>query len=111
MHSRKLSHLHKLEVAKDVADKSVNAYFYDQFDYLENTNLALNYGNLSKIRNTAVLRKAKFDLSSLQRYSNDNWAELISLQQYYRNSVIGLHARGYIKSELFSCTLKKLQFF
>ena len=42
--------------------------------------------------------KAKFDLSSLQRYSNDNWAELISLQKYYRNSVIGIHVRGYIQS-------------
>ena len=59
MHSRKLSHLHRLEVAKDVADKSVNAYFYEQFDYVENTNLALNYSNLSKIRSAAVLRKGK----------------------------------------------------
>ena len=99
VHSRKLSHLHWLEVEKDVADKSVNAYFYEQFEYVENTNLALNYGNLSKIRSAAVLRKAKFDLSSLQRYSNDNWVELISLQQYYRNSVIGLH---YIKTKSLS---------
>ena len=98
VHSQNLSHTHRLEVAKGVADTSVNAYFYDQFDSVENTNLALNYGNLSKVRSAVVLRKAKFDLSSLQRYSNDNWTELISLQQYYRNSVIGLHVRGYIES-------------
>ena len=45
VHSLKLSHLQRLEVANDVTDKSVNAYFYDHFDYVENTNLALNYGN------------------------------------------------------------------
>ena len=98
VHSRNLSHSHRLEVARGVADTSVNAYFYDQFDSVENTNLALNYGNLNKVRSSAVLRKAKFDLSSLQRYSNDNWTELISLQQYYRNSVISLHVSGYIQS-------------
>ena len=98
VHSRNLSHSHRLEVARGVADTSVNAYFYDQFDSVDNTNLALYYGNLSKVRSSAVLRKAKFDLSSLQRYSNDNWTELICLQQYYRNSVIGLHVRGYIQS-------------
>ena len=37
-------------------------------------------------------------MSSLQRYSNDNWSELISLQQYYRNAIVGSNVRGYIQS-------------
>ena len=57
--------------------------------------MALNFGNLNNIRSSSVLRRAKSDLSSLQRYSNDNWSELISLQQYYRNAIVG---RGYIQS-------------
>ena len=81
--------------------KSVNhvsKYFYDQFESPENTNLALNFGNLNNLRNSSVIRRAKFDLSSLQRYSNDNWNELISLQQYFRNAIIGSNVRVYIQS-------------
>ena len=76
----------------------MNRYFYNQFESSENTDLALNYDNFNKIRSSSVLRKAKFNLSSLQRYSNDNWTELISLQQYYQNINIGDHVTGYIQS-------------
>ena len=60
--------------------------------------MALNFGNLNNIRSSSVLRRAKSDLSSLQRYTNDNWSELISLQQYYRNAIVGSSVRGYNQS-------------
>ncbi|KAI6647066.1 hypothetical protein LOD99_8903 [Oopsacas minuta] len=87
-----------LKVATQVANTSVSKYFYNQFESTENRNLALNFGNLNKIKSAAVLRKEKFDLPSLQRFSNDNWSELISLQQYYRNAIVGSNVRGYIQS-------------
>ena len=37
-------------------------------------------------------------MSSLQRYSNDNWSELICLQQNYQNTILGSHVNGYIQS-------------
>ena len=45
-----------------------------------------------------MLHRAKSDLSGLQRYLNDNWSELISFQQYYRNTIVGSNVRGYILS-------------
>ena len=98
VHSRNLLNSKRLKVATELTEKSVSKYFYNQFNSPDNTNLALNFGNFSCIKSSAVLRKAKFDLSSLQRYSNDNWSELISLQQYYRNVLVGSHVRGYIQS-------------
>ena len=95
---RNLSSSQRLEVAKKISESSVSKYFYDQFESPENTNLVLNFGNLDSIRSSSVLRRAKFDLSSLQRYSNDNWNELISLQQYYRNAIVWSNVRGYIQS-------------
>ena len=47
----------------------------DLFNSTESTNLALNFGNFNNIKSSGVLRKVKFDLSSLQRYTNDNWSE------------------------------------
>ena len=76
----------------------MSKYFYNQFESPENINLVLNFGNLNNIRSSSVLRRAKSDLSSLQRYSNDNRSELISLQQYYRNAIVGSNVRGYIQS-------------
>ena len=73
VYGRNLSSSQRLEVAKNISESSVSKYFYDQFESSENTNLALNFGNLNNIRSSSVLRRAKFDLSSLQRYSNDNW--------------------------------------
>ena len=98
MYARNLSSSQRLEVAKNICGSSVSKYVHDQFESSENTNLALNFGNLNNIRSSSVLRRAKFDLSSLQRYSNDNWNELISSQQYYRNAIAGSNVRGYIQS-------------
>ncbi|KAI6658828.1 hypothetical protein LOD99_15153 [Oopsacas minuta] len=87
-----------LKVATQIANIAVSKYLYNQFESTENRNLAINFGNLNKIKSAAVLRKEKFDLLSLQRFSNDNWSELISLQQYYRNVTVGSNVRGYIQS-------------
>ena len=93
-----MSSSQRLEIARTITETSVSKYFYNQFESPENINLALNFGNLNNIRSSSVLRRAKSDLSSLQRYSNDNWSELISLQQYYRNAIVGSNVRGYIQS-------------
>ena len=37
-------------------------------------------------------------MSSLQRYSNGNWSELISLPEYYRNAIVESNINGYIQS-------------
>ena len=93
-----MSSSQRLEIARTITETSVSKYFYNQFESPENINLALNFGNLNNIRSSSVLRRAKSDLSSLQRYSNDNWSELISLQQYYRNAIVGSNVWGYIQS-------------
>ena len=98
VYSRKLSNSRRLQVATEVTQKSTAKYYYEQFPSSENTELALNYGNFNKIKSKGVLRRAKFDLSSVQRFSNDNWSELSGLQQYYRNLCIGTHLNGYIQS-------------
>ena len=98
VHSRNLSNTLRLEVATQLTEKSISKYFYNQFELSKNTQFALNSGNFNKIKSASVLRKAKFDLSSLQRYSNDNWSDLINLQQHYQETLVGCHVRGYIQS-------------
>ena len=88
----------RLQVASEVDQTSTAKYYYQQFPCASNTELALNYGNFNNLRSKGVLRKAKFDLSSLQRYSNANWSELSGLQQYYRNTCIRSHLSGYIQT-------------
>ena len=97
VHSRNLSNTLRLEVATQLTEKSISKYFYNQFELSKNTQFALNSGNFNKIKSASVLRKAKFDLSSLQRYSNDNWSDLINLQQHYQETLVGCHVRGYIQ--------------
>ena len=42
--------------------------------------------------------KLKFDLACLNRFSNDNWIELIKLQEHYSNTILDKHINGYIQS-------------
>ena len=92
VHSRNLSNSKRLGVATELTEKSVSKYFNNQFNSTKSTNLDLNFSTFNNIKSSEVLRKAKFDLSSLQRYSNDNWSELISFQQNYQNTILRSHA-------------------
>ena len=97
VHSRNLSNTLRLEVAAQLTEKSISKYYiskYNQFELTKNTQFALNSGNFNKIKSASVLRNVKFDLSSLQRYSNDNWSDLINLQQHYQETLVGNHVRG-----------------
>ena len=100
VHSRHLSYSRRLHVATELTEKSISNYFYNQFPASDSPNNELDYGNFNKIKSSATLRKAKFDLSSLQRYSNENWSELSGLQEYYRNIILGNQIRGYIQITL-----------
>ena len=97
-YSRKLSNSLRLQVASNLTDKSVGNYFYEQFPHPDCESSALSFGNFNNVRSACVLRKAKFDLSCLQRFSNDNWSELSGLQEYYRNITVNNILRGYIQS-------------
>ena len=88
VYSRKLSNCLRLQVASNLTDKSVGNYFYEQFPHPNCESSALSFGNFNNVRSACVLRKAKFDLSCLQRFSNDNWSELSGLQEYYRNITV-----------------------
>ena len=81
VHSRHLSNMNRIKVAKELSDKHVSNYFYDQFSSPTSTNNALDYGNFNKIQSTGVLRKVKCDLASSSRFSNDNWIELTSCKK------------------------------
>ena len=90
--SRKLPHNQRIQVATELTKQSVSNNLYNQFPS-ECSNIALDYGNFNKIKSSGSLRKGKFDLSSLQRYSNENWRELPGLQEYYRNIIKGNYVR------------------
>ena len=96
VHSRHLSNMNRIKVAKELSDKPVSNYFYDQFSSPTSTNNALDYGNFNKIQSTGVLRKVKCDLASSNRFSNDNWIELTKLQENYSNTILDKHINGYI---------------
>ena len=98
VHSIHLLYSRRLHVATELTEKYISNYFYNQFPASDSPNNELDYGNFNKIKSSATLRKAKFDLSSLQRYSNENWSEISRLQEYYRNIIIGNQIRGYIQS-------------
>ena len=93
-YSRKLSNSLRLQVASNLNDKSVGNYFYEQFPHPNCENSALSFGNF----NNVALRKAKFDLSCLHRFSNDNWSELSGFEEYYRNITVNSIPRRYIQS-------------
>ena len=98
VHSRHLSNMNRIKVAKELSDKHVSNYSYDQFSSPTSTNNALDYGNFNKIQSTGVLRKVKCDLASSSRFSNDNWIELTKLQENYSNTILDKHINGYIQS-------------
>ena len=77
---------------------SLSKYFYGQFVMLVNIALFLNFANLDNIRSLSIIRRAEFDLSSLQRCFNDNLSDLIIFAQYYRNAIVYINFRRYIQS-------------
>ena len=87
----------RLQVASDLTRMPVSKYFYDQFLSSNNKELALDYGNFNKIRSANTLCKAKSDLLSLNRFSNDNWKELTELQGHYYKIINNKHFNGYIQ--------------
>ena len=94
-YARHLSKTERLQVASDLTKMPVSKYFYDQFLSSNNKELALDYGNFNKIRSANTLRKAKSDLLSLNRFSNDNWKELTELQDHYYKTINNKHFNGY----------------
>ena len=81
-HSRHLSGLMRLQTALQVNQDGVSNYFHKQFNNTK-TMALVSRGNLTDLKSKSSLSKAKLEYLSSQRFSEDNWDDLILLQKNY----------------------------